>query len=283
MIHQMPDKLLNATYLDENKLCMMRVTTPDSHVHEHEFLELAYVMQGSAEHQIGTSSTTIREGDFLLVDFGTIHGYKNGQDLVIVNCLFTPEYVDRALTNSPSLLHILSTNLRQFDAAQKDVYPTDCILHDEDGYVRQLMNQMLQEYTEKNIGYLEIIRCHLIEILVHALRFHVAESQKHCHPVVAAIINELQKHYSEPLSLTELGQDYGYTPQYLSHLFHQETGVSLSTYLQRLRVEEAYRLLTTTTLRISEIAEQVGYTDIKHFNTVFRKHFNMSPKEVRKT
>ena len=232
---------------------------------------------------MGTQISTIREGDFLMVDLGSLHGYHDGQELDIINCLFAPEYVDRALVNCPSLQAVLSTNLRQFGGDLLADGPADCILHDSDGTIRRLMEAMLQEYEQKQPGYLEIVRCHLIEILVHAIRKHPAGTTAHCHPVVAAIADELQTAYHQPVSLDALGRRYGYTPQYISSLFHQETGVSLRVYLQRLRVEKACQLLIRTNDPIVAVAKAVGYGDAKHFAALFRRYMGISPRELRKT
>jgi len=91
----------------------------------------------------------------------------------------------------------------------------------------------------------------------------------------------LHEHYSEPLSLDALSSRLGYTPQYLSALFHRETGMSLSAYLQRVRVEKSCRLLQETREPVSRIAQEVGYCDLKHFNAVFRRHTGLSPREYR--
>ena len=280
---QLHDTLLRSVYLDENKLFVARDVSEYSRLHDHEFLELAYVLHGSAEHQMGTQISTIQEGDFLMVDLGSLHGYHNGQQLEIINCLFAPEYVDRALANCPSLQAVLSTSLRQFGGDLLGGGPADCIMHDSDGTIRRLMEAMLLEYEQKQPGYLEIVRCHLIEILVHAIRKHPVGTTAHCHPVVAAIADELQATYHQPVSLDALGRRYGYTPQYISSLFHQETGFSLTAYLQRLRVEKACQLLVRTSDPISVVAKEVGYDDAKHFTSLFRRYMGMSPRELRRT
>ena len=280
---QIHDTLLRSVYLDENKLLVMRDVSGYSRLHDHEFLELAYVLHGSAEHQMGTQISTIREGDFLMVDLGSLHGFHGGQELEIINCLFAPEYVDRALVNCPSLQAVLSTSLRQFGGDVLGGGPADCIMHDSDGTIRRLMEAMLREYEQKQPGYLEIVRCHLIEILVHAIRKHPVGATAHCHPVVAAIADELQTAYAQPVSLNDLGRRYGYTPQYISSLFHQETGVSLTAYLQRLRVEKACQMLVRTSEPIAAIAKAVGYDDAKHFADLFRRFMGMSPRELRRT
>ena len=58
--------------------------------------------------------------------------------------------------------------------------------------------------------------------------------------------------------------------------------MSFSRYLQRIRVEQSCRLLETTDLRISEIAQTVGYGNVKFFNQVFRSALGTSPRQFRR-
>jgi YesN/AraC family two-component response regulator len=94
-------------------------------------------------------------------------------------------------------------------------------------------------------------------------------------------VEYLRQHYAKPLTLNELSRKQGYTPQYLSGLFHKDTGMSLQVFLQRLRVEEACRLIGEGEKRIAVIAQKVGYNDAKYFSGVFRRHKGMSLQEFR--
>ena len=161
-------------------------------------------------------------------------------------------------------------------------HAADRRFRDRDGQVRRLFEKMEEEYAGKPAGYQEIIRCHLIEILVGAARLAAAmEPQTRLHPAAAAMAEYLNKHYAEPLSLDGLSERLGYTPQYLSALFHRETGMSLSAYLQKIRVEKSCSLLAETRLPVSGVAQEVGYCDLKHFNSVFRRYAGLSPREYR--
>jgi two-component system response regulator YesN len=96
------------------------------------------------------------------------------------------------------------------------------------------------------------------------------------------IMEHLKSNYSKALSLEELSRLVDYTPQYLSSLFSNEVGMSIQEFLQRLRIEEACRLLSCTDLPVAEIAAAVGYRDTRHFSKVFRRYQTISPKEYRK-
>lgn len=280
MTVQHPLKLQEAAFLDESKVCLMRADSQETDLHEHEFLELTYVTRGSAQHQLGAAVMELHAGDYFLVDLGSLHSYRNGQGLEVINCLFSPAYVDRALVHCPSLATLLSTDMRQFGAPV--VSPADRVFHDSNGDILRLMEAMEREYAQRDVGYLEMIRCHLIQVLVRTIRSAaVGGLAARRHPAIAAAVDALRASYAQPFSLARLSQQLGYTPQYLSRLFHQEMGQSLSTYLQRLRVEASCQRLLASRDTVSSIAQAVGYTDLKHFTAVFRRHMGMTPRAFR--
>lgn len=168
MTVQHPLKLQEAAFLDESKVCLMRADSQETDLHEHEFLELTYVTRGSAQHQLGAAVMELHAGDYFLVDLGSLHSYRNGQGLEVINCLFSPAYVDRALVHCPSLATLLSTDMRQFGAPV--VSPADRVFHDSNGDILRLMEAMEREYAQRAVGYLEMIRCHLIQVLVRTIR-----------------------------------------------------------------------------------------------------------------
>ncbi|MBE5782300.1 MAG: helix-turn-helix domain-containing protein [Clostridiales bacterium] len=267
-------------HLDEDKLSIRRLTPLADALHSHDFLELVYVTKGYAIQQLGADTMRLSPGDFFILDFGAFHRYVETDNFEIINCLFAPEYMDRMLVNSPSLSSLLER--RQLGAPFAHAHLANYIYHDDTGHILSLFEAMEQEYRQKAAGYQEIIRCHVIEALVHAARLAAsAVTSAKMHPAAAAMAEYLQEHFALPLSLSSLSAYLGYTPQYLSALFHSETGMSLSAYLQRVRVEKSCRLLQETREPVSRIAQEVGYCDLKHFNAVFRRHTGLSPREYR--
>jgi len=91
----------------------------------------------------------------------------------------------------------------------------------------------------------------------------------------------IEEHYKEDISRDEIAQFAYVTPNYLSKRFHEQTGMSLREYINRLRVEEAKRLLLSTNNPISTIALDMGFGNISYFSTVFRKITGLSPNEYR--
>lgn len=266
--------------IGENQFRFMRIMPCDDQLHRHSFFEVVYVTRGSAVHYLGAEAMHIRKGDYFIIDTGSAHCYRETQDFEIVNCLFLPQYVDSALTNCPSLSALLSNQVLRF-SVPVNIRTADRVYHDDSGEVLRLITAMEEEYHAAQTGYMELLRCYLTQILVLAVRASdVAENQKP-HNATAAMAEYLRRHYTEPLSLEEMSLALGYTPQYLSSLFRRDTGMTLREYLQRFRVEEACRLLREKDLRLSELAQAVGYSDGKHFAKVFRRCKGVSPQAMK--
>jgi YesN/AraC family two-component response regulator len=84
------------------------------------------------------------------------------------------------------------------------------------------------------------------------------------------------------LKLTEAAAMLHLDPSYFSKLFKQRTQVNFSDYMTMKRMETAVRLLEETSLRISEIAERLGYADLAYFSNIFKKTMGRAPSEYRK-
>lgn len=90
------------------------------------------------------------------------------------------------------------------------------------------------------------------------------------------------QHFSEDITLGDIAKHVCLSPAYFSTLFKNETGIGFVKYLQHVRVEHAKKLLKTSKMRISDIAQAVGYRDLKFFNKIFYNETNVTPSEFRK-
>ncbi|MFT6717186.1 MAG: YesN/AraC family two-component response regulator, partial [Saprospiraceae bacterium] len=92
------------------------------------------------------------------------------------------------------------------------------------------------------------------------------------------ILSYINKHYANPeLSVLTLEKQLNVSKNKLSEILKGEANLSFKQYLNAIRVLEAKRLLSETDLSISEIAYQVGYSNVSHFNRVFKSLENCSP------
>lgn len=95
------------------------------------------------------------------------------------------------------------------------------------------------------------------------------------------ILLYINQNFAKELSFQNLCFEFSINPSYLSQIFQRELGTTFTKYLTELRVNYAKKLLTTTTLKITEISERVGYDEYFYFSKVFKKYTGMSPKNYR--
>ena len=88
--------------------------------------------------------------------------------------------------------------------------------------------------------------------------------------------------YGEDITLNSVADHVFLNRDYLSRQFKKEVGVTFSEYLLELRMKEALRLLRGSDLRIGEIAERVGVSNVSHFTSVFKKQYQITPSEARR-
>lgn len=100
--------------------------------------------------------------------------------------------------------------------------------------------------------------------------------------IVAQSIHYINQHLYSALSLHEVSASIGVTPQYLTTLFKQETGLSLYHYVQCKKLEEAKAIIRYTSKSFTLIASALGYSSIAHFSNAFKAGTGLTPSEYRR-
>jgi AraC-like DNA-binding protein len=100
-------------------------------------------------------------------------------------------------------------------------------------------------------------------------------------PVIAKAKQFIREHHTEDLSLGQVAAAVHTSIFYFCKLFRKVTGTTFTEFVSRTRVEKAKNLLLNPNLRISEIAYEVGFQSLTHFNRVFKNVVGESPTEYR--
>lgn len=102
--------------------------------------------------------------------------------------------------------------------------------------------------------------------------------------VVVKAKRYIAEHYEDAdLSLSDVAAYVGLNEKYFTSRFTKEAGENVISYLTAVRMQKARELLKTTTFKVYEIAEMVGYRNAEHFNRTFKKHNEITPAQYRKT
>ena len=157
------------------------------------------------------------------------------------------------------------------------------VFHDDSRQIYKLFTLIYEEFEAQNTAYNEIIRCYLIEFLLKTLRSLDIFSQNSIHTTVLEVLRYIENNYASNISLSTICSDLNYSLPYLSKIIKQETGTTFIKHLQNTRINHACTFLLSTNKSISEICTLIGYSDIKHFNYIFKKTIGLSPSSYRNT
>ncbi|WP_155985794.1 helix-turn-helix transcriptional regulator [Paenibacillus gorillae] len=100
--------------------------------------------------------------------------------------------------------------------------------------------------------------------------------------IMKEIAKYMEQNYHLEVTLQDISERFYLSREYISRRFKQEMGENVFDYLARIRVEKARLLLQNPNLKITQIAEMVGYDDEKYFSKVFKKVMGVSPNQYRK-
>ncbi len=101
-------------------------------------------------------------------------------------------------------------------------------------------------------------------------------------PEVDRAIRLIRQRYGENLSLRQIAEAVHLSPSYFSTLFHAEVGQTFNDYVAGVRMEHAARLLSTTDMKVYEVAMQVGIPNYRYFTQVFKRMYGVSPLAAQK-
>ncbi|MBQ7918634.1 MAG: helix-turn-helix transcriptional regulator [Lachnospiraceae bacterium] len=154
--------------------------------------------------------------------------------------------------------------------------------------ILQLFTMMEEEYNQYKKYSDSIMECLIIQIFIETLRgkspvsFSNIESSTNRSTLLEAL-HYIEQFYAEDPSLKQTAAAIHVSDAYLSRLFSNELGTSYSSFLTELKLNHAMKLLSGTTLPITEIAVQSGFQNNNYFSGIFKKKIGISPLKYRKS
>ena len=246
------------------------------HWHPDEY-ELGILLHGTQEFCCNTETNVFQEDDIVLIDPGSGHAS------------FSREANTCAL-----VLHFSADAFKQFLKKETRFSFHNCHTTTETRdaipyrwlrfYAAQILDAAIQggpyaQLTAKaSMEMILSILCRHFQ--PEAVRSLPEQDEQHAR-LVHRLLNYIDQHYNEKLSLEELSQFAQYNRTYISTLFKNTVGVNFYEYLTRVRFQNALIELATTDKNLTEIALDNGFSDLKSFNKRFRETLHRSPSEYR--
>ncbi|MDC7242122.1 MAG: helix-turn-helix domain-containing protein [Spirochaetales bacterium] len=255
-------------------------------LHSHDFSELVIILSGTGIHFTEEGEYRVQAGDVFIIHSGTTHGYKDLEDLNLVNLLFTPDhlplpFLDIAHCPGYQALFRLEPRYRKSHnfASRLRLGP------DELTRVSSLLQRIDQELSEGEKGFAYMASVLFMELIGILSRSYDSSENLESRELlrIARGISFLEHNISGKITLKELEEETGMSASSLNRHFKRVTGVPPLEYHIRLKIRKACTLLKTSDLNITEVAGRCGFEDSNYFTRQFGKVMCMTPRQYRKS
>src|SRR5690606_24821728 len=146
----------------------------------------------------------------------------------------------------------------------------------------EMYNSLEKGYSIDNLSYANMCLYYFLASFMYPDKWMEMMKTRET-SVVEKAIGFMKKNIAEKFTVEEIAGRFSYSASHFFALFRKETGMSPLDYFIQLKMQKACQLLDLTTLRVKEIAAEIGYEDAFYFSRLFSKVMDMSPKEYRMT
>jgi len=284
-----------------------------SYDHVHPVYHLVFVLKGMGQLFSTCANYPLREKDIFIINPNEKHVYKSDYDggmthfttnfylLTLENYKileakgvwdngFDKEEVE-ALAESERLENIFELNVNDVFFEYEKILWSDIIHHIDtfcgvvDKTLKSNLTLVSMEVNQNPLAFYDHYTKFVADIFYSLLNPNIG-SRDSFHPnediLLGKILHYLNDTLYDEFRLSELAASINYSPVYLCSYFKNKTGITITQYLNKLKLSKASELLRGSEKTITEIASVLNYSSPNHFSNNFKKEKGISPKDYRK-
>lgn len=246
-----------------------------NNLHKHNCIELFFILEGEYAVTHNGTEYAAKQGDLCIFLPGHSHCVRAVADTSVYRVLyFLPEAICmnedhffQQQFGEPLRMGILSAPYR---ISGEELNPR--------------LFSALGQLDEKsdNISVFRFLMGLCLDLLPHCAQNGAGTGVNSVHPLVNLCLVYMRQNLNKKITLAELAAHVHLNPNYLNSLFKKETGETIFTRLNYMRIRKARKLLEQTRLPVSQVAEQTGFASTDFFTRKFKVYTGMSPSKYRK-
>ena len=229
----------------------------------HDNIELLYINKGQGQIVCNGEEYDVQPGDLVVINCNELHASRS-DSLLEYYCL------------------IVDTGFLQSNQLAVGELEFENFVHSPEA--RQLYRKIVEEIQSQYLCRIAAIRAQVLELLVYLARNHASHGKKRlsADENIKLAIGYLRSNYAKPLTLEEVAREVGLSKYHFSREFKKATGMTLVTYLNAVRCENARKLLLKRKYSVSEVAARCGFVNCSYFSKIFRSVMGCLPSEIGK-
>lgn len=230
-----------------------------------DFIDLTYVVSGSAEYSVGDKKITVTGGDLLCIPKGSLRSATG-------------------TFNDPPESYAANFHYRAFDGGELDLpFPLICHI----GYhadIVSLYRELNSEWLRREQGYRVKAKAHLLLILQRYFELIIYRNDSWMMDSrIKKAIRHITDNYAQQLTIGGVAAYAGLNHVYFGSLFRNETGMTFRQYLTGIRLNHAENMLRSGEYNVNETAMMCGFSDIFYFSKVFKEKKGVSPSKLMRS
>lgn len=253
--------------------------------HWHNEFEIVFILSGEFTLNINSNTFTCCKDDILLINKEELHSFNiddNGE------CFWKTLVFDLSQLNS-TIFDSCSVNFIAPIINKEFKFPSIISANSNSNIeIRAILESIINCYNSKSYGF---------ELEIKSLMFHffsylfknelVNKIDKHsCNEAkvdkIKTVLSYIEKNYNKEISIDELADMCHYNKYHFMRFFKKHTGKTCTQFIKDYRLDKAVKLLSSTDLAITQIALDVGFSNISYFIRSFKEKNMITPNEFKK-
>lgn len=253
------------------------------YLHCHNCMEVIYIKAGSGFIYADLQKFPVNAGDFVLLSPGQLHsGASRPHDKMFCKAIV----FDLGQLKEGKLDYIYQNFIYKFFSHEITV-PT--VVQKKHSFYEELRRDffsIFDEFIEKEEAYECFLKGYLLHLLGTLYRnaqksTEFDQVQKHGLEKIKRALAYIAEHYQQNLSIDEIASVSGYSKYYFMHFFKRATGLTITQYINIVRLDKAAWLLLNSEYNITEISAEVGFSNVSYFIKQFTLRYQKTPKKFR--
>lgn len=252
-------------------------------VHKHTYYEIIFILKGFGNHNINGNTYPYEQGDVFLLGPEDFHSFDIESITEFCFIRFNESYSKTHSVTDKYWQQIFQSLLLTSTQSR------GTIVHDkeEKQKLHQLLKVLESEYDNPPSAHFEMIRDSLMRSILLILARNLSQqtpAKSEESNAAEAILRYIKQHIYEPqkLSMERIAEEFHLAPSYVSIFFKKQTGESLKQFIVKHRIKLIEARLLYSSMTLTEIAHEFGFTDESHFCKQFRKYTGNNPTAFRK-
>ena len=253
-------------------------------MHWHDEMEIVYVESGEFDECIDLENYHVKAGDIILINPCLLHSFKNYENIrtKFTTIIFNINMITGNSTDGCSIKYLTP----YLDG----MYINPVVISKESPHYCELESSIknLVDLFDNKEDFFELgIKSELYKMFFILFKYFFFPEQHEQNIMdnttrnIKTILDYIDENYMKSITIDELAECVNLSKHYFMRFFKKYMGMTCIEYINDYRLSIAANLLITTGMQVTEIAEKTGITNLSYFNRIFKKKYNMTPKQYR--